>query len=118
MRNPFDTDERRAFRDSVARFVKQEIEPHADAWDEAGTFPWEVHEKACALGLFGFGIDEAYGGNGFDDAFMRCACCHTRVDVSTGCNQQVHHLQCMQTRAAGSRQQAEHRDVSRWPCLL
>ena len=74
MRNPFDTDERRAFRESVARFVKQEIEPHADAWDEAGTFPWEVHEKACALGLFGFGIDEAYGGNGFEDAFMRCAC--------------------------------------------
>ena len=73
MKNPFDNDERRAFRDSVARFVKHEIEPHADAWDEAGTFPWAVHEKACALGLFGFGIDEQYGGLGFEDAFMRAA---------------------------------------------
>lgn len=73
MKNPFDTDERRAFRASIARFVQQEIEPHADAWDEAGTFPWEVHEKACALGIFGFGIDEQYGGLGFDDAFMRTA---------------------------------------------
>ena len=73
MKNPFDTDERRAFRASIARFVQQEIEPHADAWDEAGTFPWEVHEKACALGIFGFGIEEQYGGLGFDDAFMRTA---------------------------------------------
>ena len=73
MKNPFDNDERRAFRDSVARFVRNEIEPHADAWDEAGTFPWAVHEKACALGLFGFGIDEQYGGLGFEDAFMRAA---------------------------------------------
>lgn len=73
MNNPFDNDERRAFRESVARFVRTEIEPFVDAWDEAGTFPWEVHEQACALGLFGFGIDEAYGGLGFDDAFMRAA---------------------------------------------
>jgi acyl-CoA dehydrogenase len=73
MRNPFDNEERRAFRAALARFVKNEIEPFADAWDEAGTFPWEVHEKACALGLFGFGIDERYGGLGFDDAFMRTA---------------------------------------------
>ena len=73
MLSPFDTTERRAFRESIARFIQTEIEPHVDDWDEAGTFPWEVHEKACALGLFGFGIDEAYGGLGFDDAFMRCA---------------------------------------------
>lgn len=73
MKSPFDTDERRAFRETVARFVKQEIEPNADAWDEAGSFPWEVHEQACALGLFGFGIDEQYGGLGFEDAFMRAA---------------------------------------------
>lgn len=73
MRNPFETEERRAFREMLARFVKTEIEPHANEWDEAGTFPWDVHEKTCALGLFGFGIDEAYGGLGFDDAFMRTA---------------------------------------------
>jgi acyl-CoA dehydrogenase len=74
MNNPFETPERRLFRDSMRRFVQSEIEPYADEWDEAGSFPWAVHEKACALGLFGFGIDEAYGGLGFDDAFMRCAC--------------------------------------------
>jgi len=74
MKNPHDNDERRAFRAAMARFVEQEIEPHADEWDEAGTFPWALHERACELGLFGFGIEETYGGLGFDDAFMRCAC--------------------------------------------
>lgn len=71
MQNPFDTAERKAFRESVEAFVAREIAPFANEWDEAGDFPWELHEKAGALGLFGFGIDEAYGGLGFDDAFMR-----------------------------------------------
>jgi len=71
MRNPFETEERQAFRDMVRDFVAREILPHADDWDEAGQVPWELHRKAGALGLFGFGIDERYGGLGFDDAFMR-----------------------------------------------
>ena len=68
---PFDTPERAAFRETVERFVAERIEPFADAWDEAGDFPWDLHEAAGALGLFGFGIEEAYEGLGFDDAFMR-----------------------------------------------
>lgn len=68
---PFDTPERAAFRDMVAAFIAKEIAPHADAWDEAGDFPWHLHEKAGSLGLFGFGIPEEYGGLGFDDALMR-----------------------------------------------
>lgn len=73
MQNPFDTPERRAFRDSVARYVAAEITPHVDAWDEAGDVPWSVHEGLGALGIFGFGVDERYGGLGFDDVFMRAA---------------------------------------------
>ena len=71
MRNPFETEEQQAFRDMVRDFVEREIRPHADAWDEAGQVPWELHRKAGVLGLFGFGIAERYGGLGFDDAFMR-----------------------------------------------
>ncbi|MDJ0657557.1 MAG: acyl-CoA dehydrogenase family protein [Xanthomonadales bacterium] len=71
MQNPFENDERRAFRDSIQRFVAQEIKPYADEWDEAGAFPAELHQKVAGLGIFGFGIDEAYGGLGFDDCFMR-----------------------------------------------
>jgi len=71
VRNPFQSEERQAFRTMLRDFVKREIRPHADAWDEAGEVPWELHRKAGALGLFGFGIEEEYGGLGFDDAFMR-----------------------------------------------
>ncbi len=71
MQNAYETDERMAFRESVARFVAEEIRPYADEWDEAGTFPWSLVEKAAALGLYGIAIDEEYGGLGFDDAFLR-----------------------------------------------
>jgi acyl-CoA dehydrogenase len=73
MKNPFDTQERRAYRESFTRFVDNDIRPFADAWDEEGAIPWELHRKAGSLGMFGFGIDEAYGGLGFDDCFMRAA---------------------------------------------
>ncbi|WP_439632535.1 acyl-CoA dehydrogenase family protein [Glycocaulis sp.] len=92
MQNPFDTAERKAFRESVEAFVAREIAPFANEWDEAGDFPWELHEKAGALGLFGFAIDEAYGGLGFDDAFMRMDsgvalsyCGAGGVNASLGC---------------------------------
>lgn len=73
MKNPFETEERTAFRESVRRLVDREIRPYADQWDEAGSFPWELHAKVGALGAFGFGIAEQYGGLGFDDCFMRVA---------------------------------------------
>lgn len=73
MKTPFDTPERAAFRKTLRDFVAREITPHADAWDEAGAVPWDLHAKIGALGVWGFGIDEGYGGLGFDDCFMRAA---------------------------------------------
>ncbi|MGJ8562864.1 MAG: acyl-CoA dehydrogenase family protein [Alphaproteobacteria bacterium] len=71
MQNPFDTPERKAFRETIETFVAKEISPYAHEWDEAGEIPAELHPKVAALGVFGFGIDEQYGGLGFDDPFMR-----------------------------------------------
>lgn len=71
MRNPFDNPERKAFRENIRAFVASEITPFVNAWDEAGSIPWELHEKAGALGVFGFGVPEELGGLGFDDAFLR-----------------------------------------------
>ena len=73
MINPFETETRRAFQDSVARLLEAEIWPHVDDWEEAGTYPREVNEKICRLGVFGFNIPEEFGGLGFDDAHMRKA---------------------------------------------
>lgn len=71
MRNPFETDDHRALRETVRSFVESEVMPHVNTWDEAGEIPWELHQKFAALGAFGFGIDEKYGGLGFEDCFMR-----------------------------------------------
>ena len=71
MRNPFDTEERKTFREMVSKFLEAEIWPYVDEWDEAGEYPHEINEKVCELGVFGFGIDEKYGGLGLDDQFMR-----------------------------------------------
>ena len=71
MRNPYDTDDRKSFREIVTKFLETEIWPHVDEWDEEGGYPQDINEKVCELGVFGFGIDEKYGGLGFDDQFMR-----------------------------------------------
>src|SRR5882757_10017028 len=65
-KSPFYGSEHEAFRDTVRRFVRKEIEPHGADWDEAGTFPRELYEKAGAIGLLGIGFPEAYGGTPSD----------------------------------------------------
>jgi acyl-CoA dehydrogenase len=58
-----------ALRESLRRFVRQEIAPHVAAWDEAGGFPRELYAKAAEVGLIGLGFPEQYGGSGRVDHF-------------------------------------------------
>ncbi|WP_425045178.1 acyl-CoA dehydrogenase family protein [Primorskyibacter sp. S87] len=69
--SPFMTPERDAFRSNLSRFFDSEVKPHLEDWEAQGNVPWQMHEKVAELGVFGFGIEEKYGGLGFDDAFMR-----------------------------------------------
>ncbi len=73
MQGPFDAPERAAFRQTLRHFVAAKITPYADEWDEKGEIPWQLHAEIGALGVWGFAIDERYGGLGFDDCFMRAA---------------------------------------------
>jgi len=68
--NPFYRPEHEAFRETVRRFVKKEIEPFATQWDEAEEFPRELYRKAAAIGLLQLGFPEAYGSIACD-RFMR-----------------------------------------------
>ena len=43
-------------------FARQEIEPHAAAWDREHRFPREVFTKLAELGLMGVCIPAEYGG--------------------------------------------------------
>lgn len=68
------TDEHAAFRSSVRSFVSSEIDPHADAWEEAGVFPaHDLFPKAAALGLLGLEYDPQDGGEGADHSFQMIA---------------------------------------------
>lgn len=46
------TEEERALRAQVRRFVEQEIAPHAAEWYERGVFPLELVPRLAAQGLF------------------------------------------------------------------
>jgi acyl-CoA dehydrogenase len=65
-RLPGITDEHRQVQDAVRAFVEGEIQPHADAWDEAGSFPRELYRKAGDVGLLGLGYPAEYGGTPVD----------------------------------------------------
>jgi len=51
-------------RSTVARFVAEEIAPHADAFDRAGAFPRRLWERMGELGLLGPTVPAAWGGAG------------------------------------------------------
>ena len=60
------TEEHDMIRDTVKRFVRAEILPHAAEWDDAGEFPVELFKKGADLGLFGIRLDPEWGGMGLD----------------------------------------------------
>ncbi|HMO48226.1 MAG TPA: acyl-CoA dehydrogenase family protein [Rubrivivax sp.] len=65
-RSDYFSDAHHDFRRSVRQFVEREIAPHANDWDEAGTFPRELYRKAADIGLIGVGYPEEYGGTPAD----------------------------------------------------
>lgn len=70
---PFHSPEREAFRETVRRFVRTEIEPFVEAWEEAGCFPRALYARAAGIGLIPLGFPEAYGGIPGDPFLMLTA---------------------------------------------
>ncbi|MFH2133085.1 MAG: acyl-CoA dehydrogenase family protein [bacterium] len=62
--------EHEAVRSAVRDFVKKEIKPFVDDWEEAGEFPRELYKKMGELGFNAIGYPEAYGGTP-GDVFMQ-----------------------------------------------
>jgi citronellyl-CoA dehydrogenase len=63
---PYFTEEHDLIRQTVKRFCREEIAPHAEEWDEKGIFPRDLFTRAAELGLFGIRIDPEHGGAGLD----------------------------------------------------
>ena len=65
------TAEHNQLRETVKRFVTEEINPHVKEWEAAETFPaHEVFKKMGNLGLLGVKYDPAYGGMGLDFSYQ------------------------------------------------
>ena len=53
-------------RETVARWVREEILPHADEWERERGFPRELYRRAGELGFFGITAPAELGGQGGD----------------------------------------------------
>jgi alkylation response protein AidB-like acyl-CoA dehydrogenase len=59
--------EHRDFRDSVRRFVSDEIMPNFEQWEADGITPREVFQKAGEKNMLAMSVSEEYGGLGLKD---------------------------------------------------
>jgi acyl-CoA dehydrogenase len=62
---PF-TDEHTQLRETVHRWVREEIAPHVDEWEAAREFPRSLYTRAGELGFLGLKYPEELGGQGGD----------------------------------------------------
>jgi alkylation response protein AidB-like acyl-CoA dehydrogenase len=60
-------DEHRAYRESVRRFLAEEVLPNHTQWERAGIVPRELFAKAAQQGLLAMSVAERYGGAGVAD---------------------------------------------------
>jgi len=61
--------EHETFRDSVRRFMEEEVTPHDERWQEQGYVDREVWLKAGANGFLCASMPEEYGGSGADKLY-------------------------------------------------
>ncbi len=58
--------EQRLFRDTLRKFVDEQIRPVAREWEASGRYPDEIVAAMRKLGLFGLTVPEEYGGMAAD----------------------------------------------------
>jgi citronellyl-CoA dehydrogenase len=64
------TADHEAFREAARGVLAREVVPHAEEWEEAGTFPaHELFKTLGSAGLLGLEYDPAYGGQGADHSY-------------------------------------------------
>jgi len=66
----FNTPEHALFRETVRKFVDEELRPRAREFDAMGRFDKSLYKKMGDLGLLGLRYDPEWGGAGLDYAYM------------------------------------------------
>lgn len=67
-------EEETLFRDSVRRFVEDEIVPHAERWDREAKYPMDIFRKLGELGWLGTAFPEEVGGSGGGSVLYALLC--------------------------------------------
>lgn len=68
------TDLHETMRDSIAKFVKRDLDPYAEQWEREGTLPMhDILRKAGSLGLLGLDKPARFGGQELDFSFVALA---------------------------------------------
>jgi acyl-CoA dehydrogenase len=57
-------DEQAALQEATRQFVRREVEPHLQEWEDAGDIPRSLHLAAAKAGLLGVSFPEVVGGQG------------------------------------------------------
>ena len=68
------TEEHQIFRESVKRFVAQELSPHVDAWEKQGIVDRSFWRKMGDQGMLCMDVPEEYGGVGVDFLYSVIVC--------------------------------------------
>jgi alkylation response protein AidB-like acyl-CoA dehydrogenase len=55
------------YRESVRRFIAEEITPHHERWEREGIVPRELFALAAEKGMLAMQVPEEYGGTGVED---------------------------------------------------
>ena len=66
MNSMYFTEEHDLFRESIQDFLKKEVVPHVDKWEETGTIDRFIWKKFGDMGFFGIAYPEEYGGLNLD----------------------------------------------------
>jgi len=66
MTTDYFTEEHHSFRKSFKEFLKKEVVPHIDKWEETGKIDRFIWEKFGEMGYFGLVYPEKYGGLNLD----------------------------------------------------
>jgi len=65
-RRELPNDHRAALKETAREFVRREVAPYLQDWEDAGSIPREVHLAAAKQGLLGVAFPEEVGGQGGD----------------------------------------------------
>ncbi|MGE5738669.1 MAG: acyl-CoA dehydrogenase family protein [Betaproteobacteria bacterium] len=67
------TDEQRQIRDTLRAFAREELAPHAAAWDREQRFPRQALRELGQLGALGIVVPERWGGAALDHVSLAVA---------------------------------------------